>query len=451
MNREFDGRNRQDNEYTYDTSGHGDKRAGADKDKANEGGDACKDPRIQNWHPDYSLSSPQAREWHKQNEDSRHHSLKLDEGGTYTVKHGDCLSTIAARELEAEGQAVNKKSIAHEVKEIVELNHEKYNALDCNKEYLAAGWKLKLPGCKIQSQEAHEAPQPLQPQRQIPFSTEQPPNFNAAADAYPLPQQTQFPVERAPILIPPAPSPDAGYQIDYGRPQYAPGGGDRDQQQIVRVAKDLLEGQPNDAALVLRRAIEQGEAPTYIKQANQLATHAALEKGTSSPLHIAMRQDGEVAIVDRSGRSIAQVGNIYRQNENRDRRNPDFQPGQLGHPPINNPSPYSINGYNQERYSQPQQQQANHQNWRSSYGVSGGIVPTLQNRNDQIQNDMQNVTPERRWQPNAQNVRNWNDPLDDPAANQALYNLRQKNGLSSVFGDPGSGTSKTYDISKIFG
>jgi hypothetical protein len=64
-------------------------------------------------------------------------------------------------------------------------------------------------------------------------------------------------------------------------------------------------------------------------------------------------------------------------------------------------------------------------NWRASYGVSGGIAQQLQNRNDQIGYEMQNVTPEGTWRPNARNVRNWNDQFDDPGMNQALANLRR--------------------------
>ncbi len=123
-------------------------------DQSNNRGARCADSRVSSWHPDYSLSSPEARQWHKQNKKISHDPLSLNEiDGTYTVQHGDCLSTIAARELSAEGKSTSKKSIAHEVEQIVALNRDKYSLLDCNKEYLEQGWKLRLPGLKSSSSE----------------------------------------------------------------------------------------------------------------------------------------------------------------------------------------------------------------------------------------------------------------------------------------------------------
>ncbi len=247
---------------------------------------------IQNWHADYSLSSPQARQWQKQNQQSRQQPLRMNEADdTYIVQHGDCLSTIAARELQDAGKAVNKNSVAQEMQEIIALNRDKYNTLDDNQDYLAAGWKLRLPGYTTQVQEPCEPAAQLQ--RQIPFTEEIENN------------QTNIPIRQEYQQIQPrnwqiadAPSPSSNYYSDQG----------------------------------------------------------------------------------------------------------DHQP-----------------------------QPANHQNWRAVYGVSGSVASELQNRSDQLQEDVQNVTPEGKWRPNSGNIRNWHSQFDDPGMIEQLNRLQQ-NGIPSVFG-----------------
>ncbi len=426
MNRESDSSSRKDL-YAYDGSGQNGQRSHDGAGELHEQTESSKDSRTQNWHPDYSLSSPSAREWHEQNKQSRHQPLKLnEEDGTYTVQHGDCLSTIAARELDAEGKAVNKKSIAHEVQEIIDLNRNEHSELVGNKDYLGAGWRLRLPGGAATTQDTYE--QPTQPRRQIASSAEQAPPgpmVNSAA-------------------------PGADYQVYESGPRSAQQGVDRQRQETVRLAQDLLQGNVRDAALVLHDVIGHGDSSSCIQQANQLADQAARQQGAKSPAHITVRQDGDVAIVDQNGREVVQAGNIYRQNDDGSGRQ-GFRPIQSEYEPITY-APSSTNvtsGYYSEPASYPRQQ-ANSHSWRANYGVSGGLAQQLQSRDEQIHSDMQSVKPEGRWQPNAGNIRNWNDQFDDPAMNQGLADLRQKNGLSKVFGDPGSGASKVYDVSRIF-
>jgi hypothetical protein len=62
----------------------------------------------------------------------------------YKVQFGDDLSTIAQRQLHAEGKAVNRDSLKAEEDKLVKLNDAQYKSLDCNKHYLQAGWRLKL-------------------------------------------------------------------------------------------------------------------------------------------------------------------------------------------------------------------------------------------------------------------------------------------------------------------
>ncbi|HEY9715609.1 MAG TPA: hypothetical protein V6C72_19200 [Chroococcales cyanobacterium] len=107
--------------------------------------DSSMDPSVCNWHPDYSLSSPQAREWEQENEKTRNQPLNIDADGTYAVQHGDCLSTIAARALSNSGEKADQKSIDDEVQAIITLNDHQYPTLDCNRDYVQDGWKLRIP------------------------------------------------------------------------------------------------------------------------------------------------------------------------------------------------------------------------------------------------------------------------------------------------------------------
>ncbi|MDR3614239.1 MAG: LysM peptidoglycan-binding domain-containing protein [Candidatus Obscuribacterales bacterium] len=125
----------------------------------------------------------------------------------YTVKFGDDLSTIAQRELQAEGKAVNRDSLKAEQDKIVKLNDAQYKSLDCNQHYLQAGWRLKLTDdCTAAPApvpvEAAPAPAPA-PERKAPCPDDLPPP--PPVEAAPLPPPP--PVERPPCndALPPPP------------------------------------------------------------------------------------------------------------------------------------------------------------------------------------------------------------------------------------------------------
>jgi hypothetical protein len=87
----------------------------------------------------------------------------------YKVQFGDDLSTIAQRQLHAEGKAVNAASLKAEEDKLVKLNDAQYKSLDCNRHYLQVGWKLQLtdncattPPAPV---EAAPAPAPAPPAR----------------------------------------------------------------------------------------------------------------------------------------------------------------------------------------------------------------------------------------------------------------------------------------------
>ena len=75
----------------------------------------------------------------------------------YTVKFGDDLSTIAQRQLQSEGKAVNSTSLKAEQDKIIKLNDTQYKTLDCNPHFLKAGWRLNLDDCCTKPE---VAPQP---------------------------------------------------------------------------------------------------------------------------------------------------------------------------------------------------------------------------------------------------------------------------------------------------
>ncbi|RTL39201.1 MAG: LysM peptidoglycan-binding domain-containing protein [Candidatus Melainabacteria bacterium] len=455
MNRQFDSYQNEDSKP--DGAGNGRHCRKDSGGHSSDNTDHCKDSHVKNWHPDYSLSSPHAREWHKQNEKSKHQSIETKDG-VYTVKHGDALSTIAARELKAEGKSANKSSIAHEVKEIVALNHEKYKDLDCNKEYLAAGWKLKMPHHKSGGGHTGEHPDPDKkrdsqpgPPRELPppQSQQPPPLPPERAGLQPPPQvppqgyerqgapqfdQSQIPMQILGQALRGLTGGMGGGMGGFGSPDYGQQyPGDR---MTFRLAQDLLQGNVQDCVQVLRAEIARGNGIGAIQQANQIAEQSAAQQGMRSPLRIAIERDGDVDIVDQYGRRIAQAGNVYgRQNYDGWQQSPYLQQQQY---------------FQQQQYLQQQQQQYLQQqqllrqqqymqqqhpysNWRSGYGVSGGAVAMIPDRSVQIQQDMFNVNPEHRWHPNMNNARGWGDRFDDPGMTQALNNL-QRHGLAGIFG-----------------
>lgn len=104
----------------------------------------------QNWQPDYSYSSPQARAWLQQNKQMDGTALKLDSNGMYTVAFGDSLSTIAQRELQESGNsAPTAEQIKAEQNAIAQANDNHYPSLDTKPDYLKTGWKLNIPGLEV--------------------------------------------------------------------------------------------------------------------------------------------------------------------------------------------------------------------------------------------------------------------------------------------------------------
>jgi len=129
------------------------------------------------------------------------------------------------------------------------------------------------------------------------------------------------------------PAQGQGYDNRYnnqGRGQ----GYDPTQQMVGRLAQDLVQGNTGDALNVLNSLMQRpGDAARRIQDANQLADQEARQQGLNGAReHIGTRRsDGDVAIVDDSGRPIARAGNIYDANNGYDGRY-NGQAQQLNYP-----------------------------------------------------------------------------------------------------------------------
>ncbi len=97
-----------------------------------------------NWHPDYSLSSPSAREWHKESQALRTQKLDLDQNGDHVVQHGDSLWTIAQRELHDHGKQGSNQEIEGEIARIAKLNEQSHPSLITKPDFIGDGWKLHI-------------------------------------------------------------------------------------------------------------------------------------------------------------------------------------------------------------------------------------------------------------------------------------------------------------------
>lgn len=106
--------------------------------------DSCQIDGPCSFRPDKTLSTPRAREWARQADEQNQKPLDKD-GDVYTVKPGDCLTGIAKRALEQDGQKHSAKEIDQLAKDIAEANKEKYPSLGCNRDLIKPGMELTIP------------------------------------------------------------------------------------------------------------------------------------------------------------------------------------------------------------------------------------------------------------------------------------------------------------------
>lgn len=118
---------------------------GSTGDRAGENNGACSaNLSAAQWHPDKTLSTAKAQEWDRASKASLSHPLELNPNGTYTVRDGDSLSTIAERALGGPS-AANPDAIKAEVRQMVAMNQDKYPSLCSNPDLIQDGWHLKIP------------------------------------------------------------------------------------------------------------------------------------------------------------------------------------------------------------------------------------------------------------------------------------------------------------------
>jgi LysM repeat protein len=116
---------------------------------------------IRHWKPDHGQSKS-GKAWFK----TMHHQESVPvTGNYYMVKDGDCLESIARRELRTQKHAVDAKSTNAGVEELIALNKDHYKSLTMNEHYIQKGWTLKLSAADIAAAEAVVAtPKPAETQ-----------------------------------------------------------------------------------------------------------------------------------------------------------------------------------------------------------------------------------------------------------------------------------------------
>lgn len=103
-----------------------------------DAGSSCDDKSICSWRPNPNSTSQLTKDWFA----AQQTQAAADVDCNYKVKFGDDLTSIARRELKKEGK--EGSSIKDEVAKIIRLNHDHYKSLDCNSDFIKAGWTLKL-------------------------------------------------------------------------------------------------------------------------------------------------------------------------------------------------------------------------------------------------------------------------------------------------------------------
>ncbi|MBS2002437.1 MAG: hypothetical protein U0103_05670 [Candidatus Obscuribacterales bacterium] len=121
------------------------------------------------------------------------------------------------------------------------------------------------------------------------------------------------------------------------------------EREVYRIAQDMRSGNAQDAANVIRYELQAN--PQQVLQELRMANSMA---GPNARLHLTQRPDGDIAMVDNYGRSVANLGrlqqmqyNNYNNYNNYDSRY--YQNGANGYP---QDMSYLNNGYGNQNYGQ---------------------------------------------------------------------------------------------------
>jgi hypothetical protein len=165
--------------------------------------------RQLHYKADPNSHSQRADAWRQAHNELKDKPIDTDGNGMYTTKFGDDPSTIAARSLRDQGQAVSQASIRQEWSRIVGLNRDAYPDMGKNMDFLADGIQLRMTDCKNMPPAPVDTPQPRPDQ---PHRRPHRDHYNEDGDV---------PAQRPPARPPERPQgPPAGYRPD--QPVYAP-------------------------------------------------------------------------------------------------------------------------------------------------------------------------------------------------------------------------------------
>jgi len=181
--------------------------------------------RQLHYKADPNSHSSQAERWRAAHNELKDKPIDTDGNGMYQTKFGDDPSTIAARSLRDQGQAVNQQTIRQEWSRIVGLNRDLLPDMGKNMDYLPDNVQLRMTDCKNMPPAPVEQPQP-QPRPEPRPKTHGRDHYSEDGDV-PAQRPAPRPPERPPAQYPPeqpvyAPPPEQGYGPPPVRPGYAP-------------------------------------------------------------------------------------------------------------------------------------------------------------------------------------------------------------------------------------
>lgn len=162
--------------------------------------------QAKSFQPDYSYSSNSAKLWHKDDIESLHNSIDLNQKCLYKVQYGDCLNSIALRAIQDQtGRTPSDREVNQEVSKIVKLNEAKYPSLNCNNALIMPGWELQMPDTKACQLPNKPQPKPVEPPvepttpvyKPKPVDTSQP-VYNYGIPTWQVPITNPEPVESHP-------------------------------------------------------------------------------------------------------------------------------------------------------------------------------------------------------------------------------------------------------------
>ncbi len=191
------------------------------------------------------------------------------------------------------------------------------------------------------------------------------------------------------------------------------------EREVYRIAQDLRAGNAQDAANVIRYELQTQpqQALQDLRAANNIA-------GPNARLHVGQRPDGDVALVDNYGRSVANLGRLQQYNgyDNRYPNNNGYDNRYPNSNGYDNRYPNGANGYPQDM----SYLNNNRYNGGQNYGIVGRLA------NDLARGDTRDAAM------TAENImRSYNDPnraLNEAnrLADQRAYQMGYRSAMEHI-------------------